>query len=109
MNSATFPLSMPAHMCACRRADIGAHGAQRPICMPRSEGQTRSIRGGLLALAHALIPILDVVETDTVALGQGDPRLVALSDHHHVVQARGEGVADGVLHVHDLEGTRVLL
>mmetsp|Transcript_29751 Transcript_29751/g.88351 ORF Transcript_29751/g.88351 Transcript_29751/m.88351 type:complete len:267 (+) Transcript_29751:42-842(+) len=61
------------------------------------------------SLGHLGGAVLDDAELDAVALGQRDPRLGALADDEDVLQARGEGVAHGILDVDDLEGARVPL
>jgi len=58
-------------------------------------------------LGQTRVTILHVGDQDTVALREGDPRLGLLADNHNVLETGGEGVAVGVLHVHNLERTRV--
>merc|ERR1719232_1179000 len=64
-------------------------------------------RSGLSA--KSLVSLLGDGELDSLALGKGDVGLVALADDEHVVDPGGEGVTVGVLHVHDVEGSRVSL
>merc|ERR1719346_707860 len=63
----------------------------------------------LAQLAHLPLTVLDDGQFDAIALGQRDPRLVALADHEDVVQARGPGVAHRILAVHNFKGTWMLL
>jgi len=69
----------------------------------------RRRRRSHLLLGHALDTIVHDGEFDTVALRQTDPRLVGLSDDHHVLETSREVVVLFVLQVDDLEGSRVLL
>ena len=64
-------------------------------------------RSGLSA--KSLVSLLGDGELDSLALGKGDVRLVALADDEHVVDPSGEGVAVGVLNVDDVERSRVSL
>jgi len=55
------------------------------------------------------VTILQIGLQDTLALGEGDPRLALLADNHGVLETGGEGVAVGILDVDNLERTRVTL
>lgn len=57
----------------------------------------------------ALVALLGDGEAHALAARQRDVGLGALADDEHVVQARGEGVARHVAHVHDVEGAGVAL
>ena len=65
-------------------------------CTPLS-----SVLSGLL--------LLDDGELDSVALGQGDHRLVTLTNHEHVGKTSGELVTSGISHVHDIERSEVAI
>ena len=65
-------------------------------CTPLS-----SVLSGLL--------LLDDGELDSVALGQGDHRLVTLTNHEHVGKTSGELVTSSISHVHDIEGSEVAI
>jgi len=60
-------------------------------------------------LGQTGVTILQVGLADTLALGEGNPRLVLLADNHNVFETGGEGVAVGILDVDDLERTGVTL
>ena len=47
---------------------------------------------GLLPLSDPLFTLLGDGETDSLALGEGDVRLVGLANDEHVAQTGGEGV-----------------
>lgn len=51
---------------------------------------------------ETLLSLLDNGELDTVALGEGDPRLAGLADDEDVVESGGEDVAGLILEVDDL-------
>ena len=53
--------------------------------------------------------LLDDGELDSVALGQGDHRLVTLTNHEHVGKTSGELVTSGISHVHDIERSEVAI
>jgi len=63
----------------------------------------------LLGDSEPLIPLLRDGQLDPLALGEGDVGLVALPDHEDVPEPGGEHVAVAVLHVHDVERTRMTL
>ena len=64
-----------------------------------------------LALSSVLsgLLLLDDGELDSVALGQGDHRLVTLTNHEHVGKTSGELVTSSISHVHDIEGSEVAI
>ena len=53
--------------------------------------------------------LLDDGELDSIALGQGDHRLVTLTNHEHVGKTSGELVTSGISHVHDIERSEVAI
>jgi len=53
--------------------------------------------------------LLEDGEPDSLTLGEGNKRLVTLSDDEHVLDSGGEGVAGGVLDVDNVVTTLVLL
>lgn len=59
-------------------------------------------------MSSAAITLLSDGELDTLALGQGDPRLLG-ADDEDVVLTGGEGVVNGVLDVDDVETSIVAL
>ena len=59
--------------------------------------------------SKSLVPLLSDGELHSLALGEGDVGLVTLANDEHVVDPGGEGVAIGVLHVDDVEGSWVSL
>merc|ERR1719437_90631 len=61
------------------------------------------------SLRHLGVSVLDDAQLDAISLGQGNPRLRSFTNREHVLQARGERMADGILDVHDLKGSWVLL
>lgn len=56
------------------------------------------------SLRHALRPVFDVAELDSLAFRQRDGRLVRANDED-VGQSRRKRVPDGILHVNDLKRT----
>lgn len=60
-------------------------------------------------VSHALLPVLDDIELDTLALGDGDPGLFTFADDHDVLETGSELVSLGIGQMDNLEGTGVLL
>jgi len=56
-----------------------------------------------------LVPLLGDGQLHTLALRQRDERLVALANDKDIVEPSGKDMALGVLDVHNVEGSRVLL
>ncbi len=63
----------------------------------------------MVVVAELGVSLLDVRELDTLALGKGDGRGLAITNHLDVGESGGEGVSLDVLDVSDLVGTGVLL
>merc|ERR1711907_769717 len=61
------------------------------------------------SLVVLLLLLLQDSELDALTLGEGNQRLVSLSDHKDVLDSRGEGVSSGILQVDNVVGTLVLL
>lgn len=59
----------------------------------------------LFADSKTLITLLGNGELDTLSLGEGDPRLVALTNDENVGEASSEGLVTAVLQVDDVETT----
>jgi len=57
----------------------------------------------------ASITLLNKRELDTLTLGEGDERLLALTNHHNVGETSGKGVSSNITDVSDLVATRVVL
>jgi len=55
------------------------------------------------------IPFFGNGQTDSLASWKRDPWLVAFTNDEHIVQPGGKGVAEGILDVDNVEGTRVTL
>jgi len=83
--------------------------ASRWWCTYRCDGSASPGPGSLIPLGDSLLTFLSDGKTDSLALGEGDVRLVGLADHKHVAQTGGHGVVRGILDVNDLKGSRVLL
>jgi len=62
-----------------------------------------------LRSAESLVSLLSDGELDSLGLGEGDVRLVALADDEDVSNPGGEGVTVGVLDVDDVEGSGMSL
>ena len=79
---------------------------------PRIAAKPRSVDVTVLStdlLLLALLQLLDDGHAQTLALGKAHHRFVAGADDEHVARAGGELVPGGILHVHNLERTLVLL
>lgn len=84
--------------------------SETPVLMPKF---FLPLNSSLLALVGnsvgtAAVTLLSNGELDTLALGQGDPRLL-LADDENVALTGGEAVVDGVLDVDNVEATIVTL
>jgi len=55
------------------------------------------------------VSLLDEGELETIALGEGDSWVLAVTDDENVLDTGGEGVTVGILDVSDVEGTWMLL
>lgn len=55
------------------------------------------------------VSLLNEAESDTLALGEGDKGLLALTNHEDVGKTSGERVATSILNVGDLVGTGMVL
>ena len=65
--------------------------------------------GALLLSSQPLLSVLHDGQLDAVTLGEGNHRLLALSDHEHIGQSGGERSSELVSQVDDLVLTSVLL
>jgi len=63
----------------------------------------------LFLMSTASITLLNKGKLDTLTLGKGDERLLALTNHHNVGQTSGKDVTSNVTDVSDLVATRVVL
>jgi hypothetical protein len=53
------------------------------------------------------VPLLSNAQFDSLTAGQGNPGLVTFADNKHVVQTGGECMAESILDVDHIEGSRV--
>lgn len=64
-------------------------------------------KSNILGNLKTFVTFFSSGELDTLALGQADVRLTALTNHKNVAHSGSEGVTGGILNVHNIERTRM--
>merc|ERR1712226_395466 len=98
----------------CQRARVSScpsprRGTRGWASRPRWLLSAMAERSHLGLDAQPLVPLLGDGQLDTLALWQRDERLVALANDKDIVESGGKDMALGILDVHNVEGSRVLL